>query len=230
MGLGLPVQRRERGLEGRVSTVTLTRRVYLGEWSWVSSGRRIRGMTPLSSELVTIASSLRVGGGQDSASQEEPGLEVQSSARGPTAGEAGLGVQTWASVPTRGHVQGSLLTGASRAGESQAQGWGPGGEKTAWGGSAPGGAGAVQHVGRPTAMAQPGKSTPAPAEVVDFGPSAGFTHTPCWVNRSSGSPVLSSAGRRRRARRAGRSGERGPRTSGRPCGNRHSWACFPHIF
>lgn len=207
MGLGLPVQRRERGLEGRVSTVTLTRRVYLGEWSWVSSGRRIRGMTPLSSELVTIASSLRVGGGQDSASQEEPGLEVQSSARGPTAGEAGLGVQTWASVPTRGHVQGSLLTGASRAGESQAQGWGPGGEKTAWGGSAPGGAGAVQHVGRPTAMAQPGKSTPAPAEVVDFGPSAGFTHTPCWVNRSSGSPVLSSAGRRRRARRAGRSGE-----------------------
>lgn len=136
--------------------------------------------------------------------------------RGPTAREAGFRVQTWASVPTRGSVQGSLLTGAFWARESQAQGWRPGGEKTAWGRRALGGAGAVQHVGRPTAMAQRGKSTAAPAEVVDFGPSARFTHTPRWVNRSSRVPCPHPCREEAASEAGGCSGEWGPPSLGGP--------------
>lgn len=135
---------------------------------------------------------------------------------GPTAREAGFRVQTWASVPTRGSVQGSLLTGAFWARESQAQGWRPGGEKTAWGRRALGGAGAVQHVGRPTAMAQRGKSTAAPVEVVDFGPSARFTHTPRWVNRSSRVPCPHPCREEAASEAGGRSGEWGPPSLGGP--------------
>lgn len=177
-----------------------------------------KGDDPLSSELVAVSSGLRAGGGQHSASQEEPGLEVQSSARGPTAGEAGLGVQTWASVPTRGHVQGSLLTGAFRAGESQAQGWG---REDSLGRKSPGWC----------------RSRPACGETHGHSCGGGGLRSLCSVHTHAplGKQVvkgpLSSALQGEAASEVGRAqwGVGAP-ASGWPCGHRHSWARLPHIF